>query len=355
MRNRFLFLCMIFISGINHAQHSFSGYLDDSRWQNNVYLSVIEDYRKISGVYSEQIIAKIQADSAGFFEFKGDQLEQKNRIYRLHVDNCDDGSQNQNHFDGHCDDSKEILFIANHNDTIAFPFSFDNEMFCSIQSSNPKSNAFVSIDSIKNEMKFAFSEFRSEANRKLNNKKWFKTLQKYGESFNEPIAELYIYAFLSERSNNFHAYYLEDLKTNSYYDDLRSRLTTTYPNSAYTAQYKSELGSDKFIITDKSNDSQNKGLNFNLIVYILLVISLLFNLILFLTLRKNRVKKKNVILEQLTKQEQNILNLLLEEKSNKEIADALFVSVSTVKTHINNVYRKLNVQSRDEVKSLLSK
>ena len=149
MRIGFLFLCIVLISGLTKAQHSFSGHVDDSRWQNNVYLSVIEDYRKISGVYSEQIIAKIQADSTGYFEFRGDQLENKNKIYRLHVDNCDDSSQNQNHFDGHCEDSKEILFIAKDTDTIVFPFSFDNEMFCSIQSSNPKSNAFVSIDSIK--------------------------------------------------------------------------------------------------------------------------------------------------------------------------------------------------------------
>jgi DNA-binding CsgD family transcriptional regulator len=44
----------------------------------------------------------------------------------------------------------------------------------------------------------------------------------------------------------------------------------------------------------------------------------------------------------------------LEDKSNKDIADTLFVSLSTVKTHVNNVYRKLNVQTRDEVKSLFN-
>jgi DNA-binding CsgD family transcriptional regulator len=44
----------------------------------------------------------------------------------------------------------------------------------------------------------------------------------------------------------------------------------------------------------------------------------------------------------------------LEDKSNKDIADTLFVSLSTVKTHVNNVYRKLNVQTRDEVKNLFN-
>ena len=57
-------------------------------------------------------------------------------------------------------------------------------------------------------------------------------------------------------------------------------------------------------------------------------------------------------MENLTKQEQNILALILENKSNKEIADTLFVSVSTIKTHINNIFKKLNVQSREEIKAL---
>ncbi|KAA3625575.1 MAG: DNA-binding response regulator, partial [Flavobacterium sp.] len=34
------------------------------------------------------------------------------------------------------------------------------------------------------------------------------------------------------------------------------------------------------------------------------------------------------------------------------IASEMFVSVSTVKTHINNLYKKLKVSSRDEVKTL---
>jgi len=45
----------------------------------------------------------------------------------------------------------------------------------------------------------------------------------------------------------------------------------------------------------------------------------------------------------------------LNDKSNKEIALALFVSHSTIKTHINNVYKKLEVSSRQEIVSLLKK
>ena len=41
-----------------------------------------------------------------------------------------------------------------------------------------------------------------------------------------------------------------------------------------------------------------------------------------------------------------MLALVAAGMSNKEIAGRLFVSVTTVKTHINNLYRKLDARSR---------
>ena len=334
------------------AQYSFSGQIDTKKWHDNVYLSIIEDYRKISGVYSEQIIARAKTDSLGYFDFTGSQLENANRIYRIHVDNCFDAEQNQNHFDGHCDDSEEVIFIAKNKDTIVFPFSFDKQMFCDINSTNQKSMVFVKIDSLRDDMRYAFAEYRSEANRKLNNKKWFQTFQEFGKSLDEPIAELYIYSFLSNRGNDLHEHYIEDLKTNGYYDDLLERLEQRYPNSTYTKQYEAELKSDEYIISGGGNTSANVWLYILVPIFIL---SFLLNVYFGLKLKNSPAQKLETNKDHLTKQEQNILELLLQEKSNKEIADTLFVSVSTVKTHVNNIYRKLHVQSRDEVKSLFVK
>jgi len=49
---------------------------------------------------------------------------------------------------------------------------------------------------------------------------------------------------------------------------------------------------------------------------------------------------------ELTKRELEILNLLAQGHSNQEIAATLFVSLSTVKTHNQNLFQKLDVKRR---------
>ncbi len=50
----------------------------------------------------------------------------------------------------------------------------------------------------------------------------------------------------------------------------------------------------------------------------------------------------------LTRREEQILEQLSEGKLNKEIADNLQISTDTVKKHLKNIYKKLNVRNRCE-------
>ena len=52
------------------------------------------------------------------------------------------------------------------------------------------------------------------------------------------------------------------------------------------------------------------------------------------------------IVESLTPREQEILQLMIANKSNREIATELFIALSTVKWNINNIYKKLRVRTR---------
>jgi DNA-binding NarL/FixJ family response regulator len=48
----------------------------------------------------------------------------------------------------------------------------------------------------------------------------------------------------------------------------------------------------------------------------------------------------------LTPREKEILSILTTGCTNKEIAKALFISEKTVKSHLNSIFRKLNVTRR---------
>jgi NarL family two-component system response regulator LiaR len=52
--------------------------------------------------------------------------------------------------------------------------------------------------------------------------------------------------------------------------------------------------------------------------------------------------------EQLSQRENEILTLAASGMSNKDIADALFLSVRTVKAHLTNIFNKMGVGSRTE-------
>ena len=59
--------------------------------------------------------------------------------------------------------------------------------------------------------------------------------------------------------------------------------------------------------------------------------------------REGRQEKMN---EALTPREQDVLRLLIKGSTNKEIANGLFISEKTVKSHLNKIFKKLNVSRR---------
>jgi DNA-binding CsgD family transcriptional regulator len=58
--------------------------------------------------------------------------------------------------------------------------------------------------------------------------------------------------------------------------------------------------------------------------------------------------------ESLTPSERRVAELVAAGRSNREVAQALFISRATVETHLRSVFRKLDVASRDQLAPLLS-
>ena len=55
------------------------------------------------------------------------------------------------------------------------------------------------------------------------------------------------------------------------------------------------------------------------------------------------------LLDDLTPREQEVLTLLQQKLSNREIADRLVIEVGTVKNHVHRIFKKLNLNSRRDI------
>ena len=88
-----------------------------------------------------------------------------------------------------------------------------------------------------------------------------------------------------------------------------------------------------------------------LIIFIFSLISILFILIKRNKEKLIELKTKEEIENFLNKykisaREKEIINLIVQGKSNKDIEKELFISLGTVKNHIHNIFKKLNIKSR---------
>lgn len=63
------------------------------------------------------------------------------------------------------------------------------------------------------------------------------------------------------------------------------------------------------------------------------------------------IENEDHFMEVLTDRQRQVYDLIIEGRSNKEIMSELFIEQSTLKSHINQIYRKLNIKSRRELKS----
>ena len=69
--------------------------------------------------------------------------------------------------------------------------------------------------------------------------------------------------------------------------------------------------------------------------------------------REIEPQKQKISNYKLTKREEEIVGLLLKGFTYQKISEQLFISLSTVKTHASNIYKKTGVKTRHELTSLL--
>ncbi|MGB1041672.1 MAG: response regulator transcription factor [Flavobacteriales bacterium] len=344
-----LLITTIIWSLISTSQFYFSGEVNRDFYNSKAYLIKVDDYKKNGLILIENIICESNIDSSGKFEFIGNCLTPFNQYYTVYVDNCNDDINNSKHLLNQCDSYISKLFIANNSDSIYFPLNDLNQMLCEAKVSHSNStNNLNQIDSLQESILANFHLTKNDAQRNNIYKNYFTQLKEFAFQLKNPLIELYAFSLYSDEKSFSRNHYLLDVQHSEYYGDLLARLQSNYPKSPYTAQFKSDL--------QQVNYFKNDSVSFyKTLTY---VFGGLLLLTLFYILNNIRIQKKNTqkadYKEVLTSQELKVFELMNQKLSNKEIADNLFVSVSTIKSHINKIYTKLSINSRSEIETFFN-
>jgi DNA-binding CsgD family transcriptional regulator len=107
--------------------------------------------------------------------------------------------------------------------------------------------------------------------------------------------------------------------------------------------------------------------NYPVLITLLITVSLFLVAIYFqiskkkISILSNQIKKQSkfkddgidALIGGLTERQKEVYGLIISGKTNKEIMTELFIEQSTLKSHINQIYGKLNIKSRSELRSKL--
>lgn len=315
-------------------------------WQPQVYLASIEkinDYYRASADLVIKI-APIQVD--GTFILEGDNLPNENRFYRLYL------MKQQNRDSDAClfvgGDDHNFVHIILDNDSqleiIADPTAYSPFGKYQIIGDLPNQQMQALSDIVY--PSFEFYKFRFPTELKLSEEKLHQDLKLFSDTCSTPIVSL-----AAVINTDFDEYFEKD---DTFYKAFGDRLQQEMPNSVYTQNYFRKLNYYAF---EDSNQVPNGAKE--VIVFLSLC---LLGLSIFCGYLYQKLKAQDIIInktqeqaeienlyDRLTLKEREILALIQTGKSNKEIASESFIELSTVKSHINKIYSKLEVRNRKEV------
>ena len=353
MITRFFYtiLFLSFLFPFANAQYTIKGRVNLSEeWQPKIFMAAVE---KLSDYYrpsADIIVNKADVAADGSFMLQGENLPNEKKFYRLYL-----MKQLNTDYDA-ClyvggDDHNFVHILLGKNETveiIANPESM--APFGGFEIKGSKENLLMRDLSNIVFPSIYVSKVIFPAELKLND----DNLQANIKTFIDTCGSTPV-ALAAINTTNFDQHFETD---KTFYQTFGERLKKDMPKASYTKDYIRKL-----------NYYANED-SATLPIWVLGLIGMLSGIVIALVMRNRNLQKQITQLENkiaatpiptstpkpslseiLTQKEKQILQLIGEGKSNKEIAAELFVELSTVKTHINKLYSKIGASNRREARA----
>lgn len=348
-----LFSTLLF-SSVCRATYRIEGHVNlGDQWQAKIYMAAIE---KLSDYYraSPDLIINIGlVDSTGYFILEGDNLPEEHRFYRLYLVKIQNDEYDACLYEGG-DDYNFVHVVVNNYSQL--------EITAADNSSAPFGNYQVKGDADNVLMQklarivfpsFYFYQIKFPTELRFSQAKLQTDLKNFADTCQSAIVSL-----AAINNTDFDEYFDQD---RLFYESFGNRLKTELPYSVYTGNYLRKL---RYYANEDTNVIPSR-----IWALLALLAALLILAAIWITLLHKKITELEShsteetaldhngpeLQEKLTQKESEILQLIGQGKSNKEIASELYVEISTVKTHINKIYTKLDVKNRREAAELAHK
>lgn len=323
MNNKFfLFLAIISIGFQGIAQDIVSGYISLDNYKDaeqKVHLSKV-DLNDTDKSYSYTRIASTNLSEQGYFSFDQKWFTSKDHLYKIQLEPTEAATVNKQ-------SKNSKLFILSKSDSIHFekgPSAFET-----YTTNNKADKEWQQLKKFESKFESLHDDFDTD-----------KYLLKTKGYIKDSLQILLVKLISIKKLDDKKLLDKDIMENTSYYTSLLKELKSSEIDPALFLYLENKLS---LVYKEEAEQKYSVSMLLNGIA-ILIIGSLIF-----LVLRKRRKTQNTVITSSLSKQENTIKELILSGKTNKEIANELFISVNTVKTHISNIYSKLNIASRKEL------
>ena len=286
-----------------HAQRVevFGKSKQDTTWSEKVYVSKISDFNQMFTASYEILLAEGDIDSAGTFRIVFPATQQET-LYRLHrikkgdpVSTLIIGSKDENH----------VFFIAKASQQVELKCSNDDRILDQdLVSGTGANEALKSLFQIVN---------NDTLNRELMKEALITVADTASSELVSLLAVHHMFTLNGSQKDRVTQIIGKLNKQNPY----GSRIFEAYRTVSY------------------------------LPVFILVTVTIMAGGVFMFRTYKRRIASK--IIDTLSQREMDVARLMLTAKTNKEIAAKLNIELSTVKTHVNNIYTKLKIDSRKDL------
>jgi DNA-binding CsgD family transcriptional regulator len=303
--------------------------IDTTLWESKVYLTHITTFDTMYMVSRDLIIAETDINTDGHFSFSTSFFPEDEQLYRLHIVKKNDpatslsiGGIDENHIFVIASRSKGVFLESFSGE---FPFSSINVTGSVNSVDFQRINITASYkDSTIIDGQVVKPEFIS--------KTIDERLRLMADSLSSPITATY-----ALYRTNFERYVLEQ-------PDYFARHISKWDKGSlsYISHFKEKLN-----LPQKKSSIQ----------WWQIIISSILFFVLGAAFSKWRVKKIHPSVDKLSLlsvQERRVFELIKRGSSNKEIAQEFNIGISTVKSHVSNIYAKLDIKSRTQAMNFKS-